>query len=76
MLRDVLHVHSVVLQSARLLHLGVLLTSPLAEAPVLADEDLLTAGELELGAPQSLDDVTLEQIHFECQASKQLVSRS
>ena len=61
MLRDVLHVHSVVLQSARLLHLGVLLTSPLAEAPVLADEDLLTARELELGAPESLDNLVLNK---------------
>ena len=58
-LGDVLDVDSVVLQGARLLHLGVLLTGPLAEAPVLADEDLLTAGELELGAPEGLDDLVL-----------------
>ena len=60
-LGDVLHVHSVVLQSARLLHDGVLLTGPLAEAPVLADEDLLTARELELGAPESLDNLVLNK---------------
>ena len=59
-LGDVLHVHSVVLQSARLLHDGVLLTGPLAEAPVLADEDLLTARELELGTSESLDDLVLK----------------
>merc|ERR1719510_2851395 len=61
-LGDVFHVHSVVLQSARLLHHGVLLPGPLAEAPVLADEDLLTARELELGAPQSLDSLVLELV--------------
>merc|ERR1719510_2096285 len=61
-LGDVLHVHSVVLQSARLLHHGVLLPGPLAEAPVLADEDLLTARELELGAPESLDNLVLELV--------------
>ena len=61
MLGDVLHVHPVVLQSARLLHHGVLLPGPLAEAPVLADEDLLTAGELELGASQSLDNLILKK---------------
>ena len=60
-LGDVLHVHSVVLQSARLLHLGVLLPGPLAEAPVLADEDLLTSRELELGAPESLDSLVLNK---------------
>ena len=61
MLRDVLHVNSIVLQDSLLLHLGVLLAVPLAEAPVLADEDLLTAGELELGAPQSLDNLILKK---------------
>ena len=59
MLRDVLDVHSIVLQPAGLLHPGVLLTGPLAEAPVLADEDLLTSRELELGAPESLDSLVL-----------------
>merc|ERR550534_580059 len=61
-LRDVLHVHAVVLQPALRLHLGVLLTGPLAEAPVLADEDLLTAREIELGAPESLDNLVLELV--------------
>ena len=60
-LGDILHVHSIVLQPASLLHLGVLLTSPLAEAPVLADEDLLTSRELELGAPESLDNLVLNK---------------
>ena len=60
-LGDVLHVDSVVLQGARLLHLRVLLSGPLAEAPVLADEDLLTARELELGASQSLDNLVLNK---------------
>merc|ERR1719400_1561403 len=44
------------------LHDGVLLTGPLAEAPVLADEDLLTARELELGTSESLDDLVLELV--------------
>ena len=73
MLGEVFHVDSVVLETTIGLHLGVLLPGPLGESVVLAHEDLLTAGELELGAPQSLDDVTLEQIHFEYQAFKQLV---
>ena len=60
-LGDVLHVDSVVLQGAGLLHLWVLLPGPLAEAPVLANEDLLTAGELELGAPQSLNNLVLNK---------------
>ena len=58
-LGDVLHVHSVVLQGAVLLHGGVLLAVPLAETPVLANVDLLTAGELELGTSQSLDSLIL-----------------
>ena len=74
MLGEVFHVDSVVLETAIGLHLGVLLPGPLGESVVLAHEDLLTAGELELGAPQSLDDVTLEQLHFEYHY-KQQVSR-
>merc|ERR1712218_327821 len=62
MLGDVLHVHSVVLQSPVLLHGGVLLTGPLAEPPVLANVDLLTAGELELGTPESLDSLIPELV--------------
>ena len=60
MLGEVFHVDSVILEAAISLHLGVLLPGPLGEAVVLAHEDLLAAGELELGAPQSLDDVSLE----------------
>ena len=60
MLGEVFHVDSVVLEAAIGLHLGVLLSGPLGESVVLAHEDLLAAGELELGAPQGLDDVSLE----------------
>ena len=60
MLGEVFHVDSVILEAAIGLHLAVLLPGPLGEAPVLAHEDLLTAGELELGASQSLDDVILK----------------
>ena len=60
MLGEVFHVDSVILEAAIRLHVSVLLPGPLGEAVVLAHEDLLTAGELELGAPQSLDDVSLE----------------
>ena len=59
MLGEVFHVNSVVLETAIGLHLGVLLSGPLGESVVLAHEDLLAAGELELRAPQSLDDVSL-----------------
>ena len=58
-LGDVLHVDSVVLESTRLLHGDVLLTVPLAEAPVLADVDLLPSGELELGTSESLNGLIL-----------------
>ena len=58
-LGDVLHVDSVVLQSSLLLHGGVLLAVPLAETPVLAHIDLLSAGELELRTSQSLDSLIL-----------------
>ena len=58
-LGDVLHVDAVVLEAAFRLHLAILLASPLGEPVVLAHEDLLTPGELELGTPQSLDDLSL-----------------
>merc|ERR1719158_87067 len=61
-LGEVFHVDSVILEATISLHLGVLLPGPLGEAVVLAHEDFLTAGELELGAPQSLDDVSLELV--------------
>ena len=58
-LGDVLHVDAVVLEATVRLHLAVLLAGPLGEPVVLAHEDLLTPGELELGAPQGLDDLSL-----------------
>ena len=61
-LGEVFHVDSIVLEATIGLHLCVLLPGPLSEPVVLAHEDLLTAGELELGAPQSLDDVSLEYL--------------
>ena len=42
-------------ESARSLVLQVILLGELSEAPVLADVDLLSAGELELGSSQSLN---------------------
>merc|ERR1719452_350220 len=58
----VLHVHPVQLQPAVSPHLVVVVPVPLGEAPLLADEDLLAARELELGAPQSLDAFSLELV--------------
>ena len=59
-LGDVLHVDAVVLEATVRLHLAVLLAGPLGEPVVLAHEDLLTPRELELGAPQGLDDLSLQ----------------
>ena len=42
-------------ETARSLVLQVVLLGETSEAPVLADVDLLSAGELELGSSQSLD---------------------
>merc|ERR1719322_1758569 len=50
------------LQTSVRLLLSVLLTVPLGEAPVLAHEDLLTSGELELGSSQGLDNLILELV--------------
>ena len=58
--RNILDVDAVVLQTSVRLHLGVLLAVPLGEAPVLAHEDLLTSGELELGSSQGLDNLILK----------------
>ena len=58
--RNILDVDAVVLQTSVRLHLGVLLTVPLGEPPVLAHEDLLTSGELELGSSQGLDNLILK----------------
>merc|ERR1712029_877377 len=59
---DILDVDAVVLQTSVSLHLGVLLAVPLGEAPVLAHEDLLTSGELELGSSQGFDNLILELV--------------
>ena len=61
MLRHVLNVDAIGLETAISPHLLVLVTVPLGEAELLADEDLLPAGELELAPPQGLDDFGLQQ---------------
>ena len=58
-LGEVFHVDSVILETSISLHVDVLLPGPLGEPVVLAHEDLLAPGELELGASQSLDDLAL-----------------
>merc|ERR1719320_749961 len=60
--RHVLHVHTVQLQPAVFPHLIILISIPLGESPLLADEDLLASRELELGAPESLDAFSLELV--------------
>ena len=60
MLGHVLHVDAVGLEVAARPHLLVLVAVPLGEAKLLADEDLLTARELELGTSESLDDLVLK----------------
>merc|ERR1719320_738271 len=62
MLGHVLHVDAVSLEVAARPHLLVLAAGPLGEAKLLADEDLLPAGELELAPPQGLDNLSLELV--------------
>ena len=59
MLRHVLHVDSVGLETAVSPHLSVLVAVPLGEAELLADEDLLPARELELAPPQGFNNLVL-----------------
>merc|ERR1719318_1643334 len=61
-LGHVLHVDAVGLETAIGPHLLVLVTVPLGEAKLLADEDLLPARELELAPPQGLDNLGLELV--------------
>ena len=61
MLGHVLHVDSVGLETAIGPHLLVLVAVPLGEAKLLADEDLLPAGELELAPPQGLNNLVLKE---------------
>merc|ERR1719239_2071885 len=61
-LGHVLHVDAVGLEAAIGPHLLVLVTLPLGEAKLLADEDLLPARELELAPPQGLNDLVLELV--------------
>merc|ERR1719180_584228 len=58
----VLHVDTVGLQTPVGPHLLVFVAVPLREAELLADEDLLPAGELELAPPQGFDDFVLELV--------------
>jgi hypothetical protein len=55
MVGEELHVSTIHLDAAFLAQPHILLTSLRREAPVLADDDLLAAGELVLGAAQGLD---------------------
>ena len=59
MVRLVLNAHAVLDELTALPHALVVGTLPLGEAPLLADVDLLSAGELELGPTQGLDDILL-----------------
>ena len=59
MLGHVLHVDTVGLEVAIGPHLLVLVAIPLGKAKLLADEDLLPAGELELAPPQGFNDLVL-----------------
>ena len=61
MLGHVLDVDAVGLEATISPHLLVLVTVPLGEAKLLADEDLLPAGELELAPPQGLDNLVLKE---------------
>jgi len=58
-LGQVLHANSVVDKTAGSLHVVEDAPVPLGETPLLADEDLLPAGELELGSTEGLNDVRL-----------------
>jgi len=55
MVAQELHVGPINLDLSGLAHLDVLLAAQRCEAPVLAEDDLLAAGELVLGAAQGLD---------------------
>ena len=55
-----LHVDTVTLDLAFLLELDEIRVDVRGETVFTGDENLLTAGELKLGAPQSLDDVILK----------------
>merc|ERR1719186_828527 len=61
-LRHVLHVDTVGLETAVSPHLGVLIAVPLGKAELLADEDLLPARELELAPSQGFNDLVLELV--------------
>merc|ERR1719245_2785895 len=58
-LGQVLHANTVGNESAVFPHLGVDITVPLGESPLLGDVDLLAAGELELGPTQGLNHLRL-----------------
>jgi len=58
----VLNADSIWHQSAIGSHRLVLLPFPLREAPLATDVNLLTTGELELGSPESLDNLILVYI--------------
>merc|ERR1719234_941959 len=62
MLWHVLDVNSIGLETAVSPHLGVLVAVPLREAELLADEDLLPAGKLELAPPQGFNNFVLELV--------------
>ena len=66
MLGHVLDVDAVGLEATISPHLLVLVAVPLGEAELLADEDLLPAGELELAPSQSLDNLVLKEHCYEC----------
>lgn len=57
MVGPVFHVAPIVGKPARLLPILVLLSLVLGESPLLGDVDLLATGELELGTPQSLNNL-------------------
>merc|ERR1719234_1326007 len=62
MLWHVLDVNSIGLETSVSPHLLVLVAVPLGEAELLADEDLLPAGELELAPPQGFNNLILELV--------------
>ena len=62
MFRSVLHVAAIRRQSPVLLQVVVHLPVIFRESKLLGDVDFLATGELELGTPQSLDDLGLETV--------------
>jgi len=56
---SILTVGAIRLQEAVVSHVFVFRGLPLGETPFFGDENLLTAGELELGTTQGLDNLTL-----------------